>query len=356
MNPCKVFESCEQSKDDERKKMKPAMLFESGEEKKVTCGLCNHRCLVPDRKLGICNVRQNKDGQLYTLAYGRVIAAHVDPIEKKPLYHFLPGSFAFSIGTAGCNFACGFCQNWQISQAVRKGDTQLPGKPMAPEQIVSSAVENNCRAIAYTYTEPTIFFEYAYDTARLAKDNGLKNIFVSNGYMTRQAIDTIKPFLDAINVDLKSMNMSFYKEVCKGRLQPVLDNIRYIRKAGIWLEITTLIVPDANDSEKELRDTAAFIADVDPAIPWHISRFHPDYQYTDAAATPLSVMTRAHAIGKEQGLHYVYMGNILDADNDTCCPQCGKRVIERYITRVKTRLLEKNKCSDCGMPLAGVYE
>ncbi len=336
--------------------MKPAMLFEPAEEKKVICGLCRHRCRIPDQKSGICQVRQNRDGQLYTRAYGRVIAAHVDPIEKKPFYHFLPGSSAYSIGTAGCNFACGFCQNWQISQAVEQGDQPLPGKPMAPEQIVENAVANNCRSIAYTYTEPTIFFEYAFDTARLARNRGLKNIFVSNGYMTTQAIDTIQPFLDAVNVDLKAMNAPFYKEICKGRLAPVLDNIRYIRKAGIWLEITTLIVPDANDSEEELRETAAFIADVDPDIPWHISRFHPDYQYTGTPPTPLSVMEHAHAIGKEQGLNYVYMGNILQADNDTCCPQCGQKVIERSGRQVTTGLTDKNSCPGCGAPLAGVYE
>lgn len=339
--------------------MKPAVLFEQIEDKKVRCRLCHHGCRISDQKFGLCHVRQNLDGNLYTLAYGRVIASHVDPIEKKPLYHFLPGSSAYSIGTAGCNFSCSFCQNWQISQAVKKGNQALPGKPMSPEQIVHNAVESHCKSIAYTYTEPTIFFEYAYDTARLAKAQGLKNIFVSNGYMTKQAIDTIGPFLDGINIDLKAMNDAFYKDICNGRLQPVLDNIRYIKEAGIWLEVTTLIVPKANDREEELHEIAQFIADVDPDIPWHVSRFHPDYQFTDAVATPLSVMEAAFNFGKDAGLHYVYMGNVINEGKDTRntrCPQCMQPVIQRDLNRVKMALAEKNRCPGCGAVVAGVYE
>jgi pyruvate formate lyase activating enzyme len=339
--------------------MKPAMLFEQIEDKKVRCRLCHHGCRISDQKFGLCNVRQNRDGQLYTLAYGRVIASHIDPIEKKPLYHFLPGSSAYSIGTAGCNFTCSFCQNWQISQAVKKGDKTLPGKPLSPEQIVHNAVESNCKSIAYTYTEPTIFFEYAYDTARLAKARKLKNIFVSNGYMTKQAIDTIGPFLDGINIDLKAMDDVFYKDICQGRLKPVLDNIRYIKEAGIWVEVTTLIVPEANDSVDELHEIAQFIADIDPDIPWHVSRFHPDYQYTDTLATPLPVMEAAFNFGKDAGLHYVYMGNVIDDSRDTRntrCPECMQPVIQRDLNRVKINLAEKNRCSGCGAVVAGVYE
>ncbi len=335
--------------------MKPAMLFEQIEDKKVLCRLCHHMCRISDQKSGRCNVRQNMDGRLYTLAYGRAVASHIDPIEKKPLYHFLPSSLTYSIGTAGCNFKCSFCQNWQISQAVKKKDQSLPGIPMSPEQIVAAAVENNCRSIAYTYTEPTIFFEYAYYTARLAKAKGLKNIFVSNGYMTKEAIDAISPFLDAINIDVKAMNETFYKNICQGKLQPVLDNIRYVQKADIWLEITTLIVPGANDKEEELRELAKFIAGVDPDIPWHISRFHPDYQHTHSPATPFSVMESAYNIGKEQGLHYVYMGNIIDADKDTRCPQCGHKVIERSSGQVKINPATKNRCPGCGKVVAGIY-
>lgn len=336
--------------------MKSAMLFERLiEDKKVKCNLCYHNCRISDGKFGICNVRQNQGGDLYTLAYGKAIAANVDPIEKKPLYHFLPGTYAFSVGTAGCNFKCSFCQNWQISQAAKSQQQSLPGNPLSPAEIVEAAIQRDCRSIAYTYTEPTIFFEYAYDTARLAHERGLKNVFVSNGYMTEEALKTIKPWLDAINIDLKAMSNAFYKNMCQARLQPVLDNIRRVRDLGIWLEVTTLIVPGANDHEKELQALAEFIAGVDPDIPWHISRFHPDYQYTDTPATPLSVLQTAFAIGKEAGLKYIYMGNVPNADNDTRCPQCHHPVIQRKGNRVEIDLDEKHQCSECGTPISGVY-
>ncbi|MCG2686294.1 AmmeMemoRadiSam system radical SAM enzyme, partial [Candidatus Parcubacteria bacterium] len=254
----------------------------------------------------------NHHGQLFSLNYGRLIAAHVDPIEKKPLYHFLPGSNSFSIATAGCNFRCSFCQNWQISQFPKaQTRSEFPGRAWTPEEVVSAALENNCASIAYTYTEPTVFFEFAQDCAVLAKERGLKNVFVTNGFMSPEALKLAKDWLDAANIDLKSFSEKYYREVCGARLQPVLDNIKLMYQLGIWIEITTLVVPDQNDSPKELQQIAEFIASVSPNIPWHISRFHPDYQMVDGMQpTPLETLQCAAAIGKKAGLNFVYLGNV----------------------------------------------
>jgi len=292
--------------------IKEAMLYEKLGDKKVQCNLCAHRCKVLPDRFGICGVRKNMDGKLHTLVYGDVIASHVDPIEKKPLYHFLPGSFSYSIATIGCNFKCPFCQNWQISQ-LSKRDEDAPGSQLKPEEVVREAKKNKCKSISYTYTEPTVFFEYAHDTAMLAKEAGLSNVFVTNGYMTEEALETIKPYLDAANVDLKSFREDFYKDMCQAHLQPVLDSIKTMKRLGIWVEITTLVVTGKNDSEDELRDIAGFIAGVDPCIPWHISRFHPDFKYLDARPTSLETLKKARAIGEEAGLEHIHLGNVIDA-------------------------------------------
>ncbi|NQT75193.1 MAG: AmmeMemoRadiSam system radical SAM enzyme [Candidatus Omnitrophica bacterium] len=292
--------------------IKEAMLYEKLGDKKVQCNLCAHRCKVLPDRFGICGVRKNMDGKLHTLVYGDVIASHVDPIEKKPLYHFLPGSFSYSIATIGCNFKCPFCQNWQISQ-LSKRDEDAPGSQLKPEEVVREAKKNKCKSISYTYTEPTVFFEYAHDTAMLAKEAGLSNVFVTNGYMTEEALETIKPYLDAANVDLKSFREDFYKDMCQAHLQPVLDSIKTMKRLGIWVEITTLAVTGKNDSEDEFRDIAGFIAGVDPGIPWHISRFHPDFKYLDARPTSLETLKRARAIGEEAGLEHIHLGNVIDA-------------------------------------------
>lgn len=333
---------------------KEAMLYDKLDNQEVHCFLCNHHCRIKPGKFGICGMRENREGKLYTHAYGDVIAYHVDPIEKKPLYHFLPGSRSYSIATIGCNFKCGFCQNWQISQISVNKKTGVRGRAMSPEKVVEEALANNCQSISYTYTEPTIFFEFAYDTARIAKDKGIKNCFVTNGFMTKDALDTIRPYLDACNVDLKAFTVDFYKETCKGRLQPVLDSIRYIKKLNIWLEVTTLVVPGSNDSEQELAQIAQFIAGVDPEIPWHISRFHPDYQFDGAEATPISTMEKAHEQGKKAGLKYIYLGNI-PGESDTLCPQCGRTVIFRRGFSVGNQNMENSKCSSCGTRIAGVF-
>jgi len=290
--------------------MKEAMLYRRLEENAVRCSLCAHRCRIPEDGWGFCSVRRNREGRLYTAVYGRLIASHVDPIEKKPLYHFLSGSLTYSIATMGCNFRCGFCQNWQISQAAGKEEEILGGRRASPDEVVRAARQASCRSIAYTYTEPTIFFEFAYDTARKAAGEGLKNLFITNGYMTAKALQLIRPCLDAANVDLKSFRDEYYRRVCGARLRPVLDTIRRMKEKGIWVEITTLVVPGENDSREELEDIARFIAGLDRGIPWHVSRFFPMYQYDDASPTPERTMRMAQEIGREAGLEHVHLGNL----------------------------------------------
>ncbi|HUU37741.1 MAG TPA: AmmeMemoRadiSam system radical SAM enzyme [Candidatus Desulfaltia sp.] len=335
--------------------IKEAMLWRGLEEGKVECFLCAHRCQVAAGKFGVCGVRENRDGKLVTRVYGEVIAAHIDPIEKKPLYHFLPGTTSFSIATVGCNFRCPFCQNWQISQVTKKDKRFADGQALSPEEIVRAARTRGCRSISYTYTEPTIFFEYAYDTARLARSAGLANVFVTNGYMTAEALRTIRPFLDAANVDLKAFRDETYKKICGARLQPVLDSVRLMHELGIWVEVTTLVVPALNDGDKELGDIARFIASVNPEIPWHISRFHPDYGYTEAPATPLETLRKARALGREAGLKFLYIGNVWGESENTNCPSCGKTLLRRSGFSIEENRINGGKCSFCGAPVAGAF-
>ncbi len=335
--------------------IKEAMLYRSNPEQQVSCFLCNHRCTIVDQKFGICGVRQNKEGKLYTHVYGEVIAAHVDPIEKKPLYHFLPGTTSFSMATIGCNFRCPFCQNWQISQSSKREKSGFAGQKLLPEEVVHGAKNHACQSISYTYTEPTIFFEYAYDTAALANKEGLANIFVTNGYMSPEALETIKPYLNACNVDLKSFREEFYKEMCQSHLQPVLDSIRLMKKLDIWVEVTTLVVPDVNDGEEELTQIARFIAETDPNIPWHISRFHPDYKYTDSHATSRETLHKACSIGKREGLRYIYIGNLPGESENTICPSCQKTLIRRQGFYISDYKLRDSVCSFCGEDIAGVF-
>lgn len=337
------------------KAMHEALFWEKLDGKEGRCHLCAHECKISESGFGVCGVRQNIRGTLFTHVYGEVIAAHVDPIEKKPLYHFLPGSRIYSVATIGCNFKCGFCQNWQISQvSAAQGDT-LPRRPMAPQQIVADAQRNRCLSIAYTYTEPTIFFEYAYDTARVAKEAGLRNVFVTNGYMTRQALDAIRPYLDAANVDLKSFSDTSYRRTCKARLQPVLDTLAAMKELGVWLEVTTLIVPGENDSEQELRQIAEYLARLDTRIPWHLSRFHPDYEFQDHLSTPVETLLKAREVGKEAGLKYIYLGNVLEEGTDTNCERCHERVIERRYMGLNECRLEGGRCPSCGTGIEGIW-
>jgi len=335
--------------------LKQALLWNPDQNKKVRCHLCEHRCLISDGKLGRCCVRKNVDGELYSLNYYKVCSANPDPIEKKPLFHFQPGALSFSVACMGCNFRCDFCQNWQISQAAIE-DGKINGQPISPERIVQAAVQSRCTSIAYTYTEPTIFMELCNDTGRLAKQQQLANVFVSNGFMTREAIDFATDWLDGINVDLKAFSEDYYRTLCKARLQPVLDNIEYIAKqTNIWLEITTLLIPDENDSEDEVKKIADFIVSkAGPYVPWHISRFHPNYKYLDSAPTSVGSLQRAERIGKEAGLHYVYLGNVPGAKSEsTFCHNCNRLLIDRVGYTIVANYIENSSCPDCQTKVAG---
>ena len=282
--------------------MKECDLYKQ-EKDRVRCLACAHKCLIRKENTGICGVRKNINGKLYLLVYGKVASMNVDPIEKKPLYHFLPGTKAFSIGTIGCNFKCGFCQNFEISQ-VR----EIIGEEITPEKIVENAIKTGCKSIAYTYNEPGIFIEFVKDIAKLAKEKELKNILVTNGYLSKESFDYIKDYIDVMNIDLKGSD-KFYQENCGAKVQPVLDTIKRAHKAGIHIEITTLLIPGLNDNEKELEKIAKFIASVDKKIPWHISRFFPMYKMLDKNITPISSLEKAYKIGKKH-LKYVYVGNV----------------------------------------------
>ncbi|MEN6622948.1 MAG: AmmeMemoRadiSam system radical SAM enzyme [Smithella sp.] len=333
--------------------MKEALLYEKAAEGKVHCFLCSHRCRINPGKRGICAVRENRDGTLYTLVYGKIIAKNIDPIEKKPLFNFYPGSRSFSIATVGCNFRCEHCQNYDISQYPRKRQ-DIPGEETTPEQIVKEAEAAGCTSISYTYTEPTIFFEFAYDCARLAKKKGIRNVFVSNGYTTPEATRLIAPYLDANNIDLKG-NDSVYKKLCGARLQPVLDTIRLMKELGVWVELTTLIIPSYNDSEDFLKWTAEFIKSVSPDIPWHVTQFYPTYKLQDQPRTPVGVLRMARKIGLEAGLKYVYEGNVPgEGGENTYCHSCGEVLIGRIGYTLGKIRIKNSKCMNCGAEVSGV--
>lgn len=334
--------------------MKRAM-FQQAEGDKVRCGLCSHRCLIPQDKRGICGVRENRDGVLYSLVYDRVIARNIDPIEKKPLFHFLPGSRSYSLATAGCNFRCKHCQNADISQLPRDRGGLIMGDPVTPEAVVKSAVQHGCASISYTYTEPTIFFELAYDTAKLAAHSGLKNVFVTNGYITPEALTEIRPYLHAANIDLKGFTEDFYRDICGAKLQHVLDAIRRYKEFGIWIEITTLVIPGHNDSEEELEQIARFIRSVGEDIPWHVSRFHPTYKLLDSPSTPVDTLKRARQIGLDAGLRHVYEGNVPGEGEETFCWNCKKSLIKRIGFSVLENKIKDGKCGSCGARIDGVW-
>jgi pyruvate formate lyase activating enzyme len=337
--------------------MKEAMLYSPREDGKVQCYLCNHRCIISLSKRGVCGVRENREGKLYTLVYGRAISLNVDPIEKKPLFHVLPGSSSFSMAAVGCNFRCLQCQNHEISQMPRDRDGRIEGSEVSPSKIISLTKQYQCRSISYTYTEPTIYFEYAYDVAQQARQEGIKNVFVTNGYMTEEALKTIHPYLDAANVDLKSFNEEFYKEVCGAKLKPVLENLRQMRQMGIWVEITTLVIPTLNDSDQEFEEIAQFIVSLGPEVPWHISAFYPTYKMLNLARTTASALRRAREIGIKAGLRYVYCGNVPGEEGeDTFCPHCGRRVVERIGFRVTRNDVVNGACRHCRGKIDGIWD
>ena len=319
----------------------------------VQCDLCHQKCRIRPGKRGICGVRENRNEKLMTLVYGSLVAANADPIEKKPFFHFLPGSIAYSIATVGCNFRCLHCQNADISQMPRETG-QIPGEFTAPQNVIAQADALGCQSIAYTYSEPTIFFEYALDVAALAHDAGLKNVFVSNGYIGEEAAQKIIPYLDGINIDLKGDDQ-FYRMVCGAKLQPVEHNIERFWKKGVWVEVTTLIIPGYNDSQTVLEELAEFLAGVSPDMPWHISAFYPMYKMKDVPRTEIESLRRGLEAGRKAGLKYVYAGNVPGESENTICPVCKEVQIERMGYRIIRNSVIDGHCSKCNTALAGVW-
>jgi pyruvate formate lyase activating enzyme len=337
--------------------MFPARFWESVEDQKVQCHLCAHECKIDPGKRGLCHVRENQEGSLVTLVYGKVIAEHIDPIEKKPLFHFLPGSRSYSIATVGCNFMCLHCQNYDISQYPRQHEGKIIGQERTPQEIVSYALASRSSSISYTYTEPTIFMEYAQDVARLARKQGLRNVFVSNGFMTEPSAKALAEVIDGDNIDLKSFRDDFYRKVCKARLQPVLDTIARLKSLGVWLEVTTLIIPGLNDDVAELREIAQFIKGVHPGIPWHVTAFYPTYRMLDRPPTPVATLRQAREIGLKAGLRYVYTGNVPgEGGENTYCYNCGELLIERLGYTIRRYQLKDGMCPKCQSAIDGVWK
>jgi pyruvate formate lyase activating enzyme len=308
--------------------MHEANFYHAAPDGVLQCDLCRHYCRIRNGSRGLCQVRQNIEGRLFTLAFGHPVSLAADPVEKKPLYHFMPGTITWSFGTPGCNFRCTNCQNWEISQAAP--DESIP--PVAPEVIVQNAIRAGCQSISCTYTEPTIFAEYALEIMKLSREAGLRNIWVSNGYMSRNCLDAIRPWLDAINVDLKSMDDAFYRRVCGARLDPVLDSLRQIHRSDIHLEITTLIIPSHSDDPTMLERLARFIvSDLSPEVPWHLTPFYPEisWKMQDTPSTSPQAIEMTRQIGRKAGLSYVYAGN---EHTNTLCTSCGARLVARQRT------------------------
>jgi len=331
-----------------------AELFEKEINDQVICLLCAHQCRLPDGATGVCRVRKNIAGILYSLNSDHVAAIHIDPVEKKPLYHFLPGSSTFSIAAMGCNFSCCFCQNYSISMVNEEHG--IMGETISPEQLVQNALKNRARSISYTYTEPTVFFELMLETARLAHQEGLKNVMVSNGYMTRQALSLLGPFLDGVNIDLKAFNDDFYNKYCSARLKPVLETITGMKAMGIWLEITTLLIPGLNDDREEIKRLISFLLELDNSMPWHIARFFPQYQLQHIPPTAQDSIIEFLGLGAAMGLKYLYGGNLTaDCRNDTHCQRCEKKLIRRLGYQSEIIALQSGKCQFCGQDIPGVW-
>lgn len=330
--------------------MKEARWYSKLNDKNVQCKLCPHFCLIKDNELGKCLVRKNLKGKLYSLVYNKPIATAMDPIEKKPLYHFLPGSKVFSLGTVGCNFKCQFCQNWQLS---RSKDVAV--KTLTPEEVVKSAIKNKCKSIAYTYNDPVVFLEYVIDIAELAKKKKLKNVFVSNGYINKQPLLELCKHIDAVAIDIKGFTEKFYKEFCYGKLKPVLEALKIMKKKGVWIEIINLVIPGLNDSMKDIKRMCVWIRNnLGADTPLHFSRFFPYYKIVDIEATPESTLLKAKEIAEKAGLKYVYIGN-MEGNQDTHCPNCGKELVHRNYYIIEKNI-KGNNCKYCKEKIAGVFK
>jgi len=337
--------------------MKKAILWKKLANDAVECQACNFRCKISKGNLGNCTVRKNVGGELFSLVYGEISSRNIDPIEKKPLFHFYPAMRTYSIGTIGCNFKCLFCQNYDISQATVNENDYFENK-MSPEDVIQNAKKYDCEAIAYTYNEPSIFIEFVLETAKLAKKAGLKNVYVTNGYETKETLEELKDLIDAMNIDLKSMNENFYMKICGAvKIDKVLETITLAHKMGFWIEITTLVIPGHNDSDEELKQIAKFIAELDKNIPWHISRFFPMYKMENAPQTPTETLMKAYKIGKDAGLKFVYVGNLHGSEyENTICPKCSKVAVERnWNEGIIRNKLKNGKCPECGEKIAGFF-
>ena len=356
-----------------------ARFYEALSDGRVLCTLCPHDCRIAVGGRGAWGVRYNQNGVLYTLVYDRVVSRSVEPVEKKPLYHFYPGSIAYSIATVGCNLRCAFCQNWDISQWPKEHlpkrlaprgeiETQepicprleelveaIPGERVTPEVIVEAALTAGAISIAYTYTEPTIFYELAYDTAVLARENGLKNIFVTSGYISEAPLRELASVLDAVNVDLKFYKEQSYRRISRVRMQPILEAIHLYHELGVWVEVTTLVIPGVNDSDEELKAIAEFVYSVGVEVPWHVSQFYPAHKMLDRPVTPLETLRRAGDIGRAAGLRYVYEGNVPgEKGENTYCYQCDSLLIDRYGIYIRANLIRDGSCPDCGASIDGI--
>lgn len=320
----------------------------------VKCGLCWQGCTVPDGRRGRCGVRENREGTYYTLVYSRACTRHIDPIEKKPLFHFLPGSRAYSIATAGCNFTCKFCQNWNISQVKPRDITSIH---LSPDEIARDCQKNEATCLAFTYNEPTVFFEYMHDAARQAKQVGIHPVMISNGFIRPEPMEQLLDHLSAVKIDLKSFTDKFYRETCGGRLEPVKKTLCLLKEKGAWFEIVNLIVPTLNDSEDEIKEMCEWVGEtLRDDVPIHFTRFHPTYKIQNLPPTPVKTLERAHEIARETGLKHPYLGNVPGhpAEN-TYCPGCGKPVIERFGFHIIANRIEQGRCRECSTPIAGVW-
>jgi pyruvate formate lyase activating enzyme len=339
---------------DESDFVKEAMHYKKLEAKRVECTLCPRACQVADRERGTCGVRENRDGSYFTLVHSRAVSRNIDPIEKKPLFHYRPGTTALSIATAGCNIECKFCQNWEISQFRPE---QVRAIRLTPDRLVEMAREYDCPSIAYTYSEPVIFYEYMYDTGKKAIASGVGSVIISNGYIQEKALLDLLPQLTAVKIDLKAFTEKFYKDVCSGELKPVLDTLKVLKKSGMWFEIVVLLVPTLNDDPSEIREMCKWVCgELGPDVPMHFSRFHPTYRIRSLPPTPAKTLETAYRIAREEGVRYVYLGNVPGHKAEsTYCPKCGVRLVHRYGYRILENRIREGKCSDCDEIIPGVW-
>lgn len=323
-------------------------------DREVECTLCPHFCKLSDRERGYCGDRENRGGTYYTLVYGKACAVHIDPIEKKPLFHFLPGKNTLSIATAGCNVNCKFCQNWEISQ-VRPEQVQNYDFP--PSQVVKSAQKYNCPVIAYTYTEPVVFYEYMYDTSVKARSKGIKSVVISAGFINPEPLEELTKVVDAIKIDLKAFTQDFYTNYVRGELKPILEAIKIVHKSQAWLEIVYLVIPTLNDSPPNIRKMCQWIMkEIGPDVPLHFSRFYPMYLLKNLPPTPISTLEKLRNIALKEGLHYVYIGNVPGHKAEsTYCPQCHNIIIKRIGYQIEKINLKNGRCKFCNHPIPGIW-